>query len=395
LQNINVYYVSKPENLDAKYSNNVDPNQNQVIINHALLLRSLRVSLLHTDMINTQQLVKDAKNNVATTIGTPAGAATFPTYSTPGISGIYYLAWTKADGSIWWTTCKYSENQTKYDWEPFTQIPGAYSSQGPALANLNGVIWMAFKGENDDKRIFTASLNGSTWKVNSAIKKIRTVFSPALTSNGSELFLAFMGASDQIYNLTGQMSSSGKLVWNLPETPITNAKSKLGCALASYQLNGDVYLAFRGQTTLPYSDLGLDGIWMAQYSPLTKKWDKAYNLANNAFVSGNAPGLGFDYKGQWWLVWKDGYAHDMRFTNAKYAPSGPEANQQIIGIETSGQPALISQLNIPLINNNPSYSSDLLLVWRGRTAENNGEYKIFIAPFFGITDGGAIGPQFI
>ena len=288
-------------------------------------------------MINHQQQVNGALTSEA------------PAATTNGDN--YVLAWTEADQSIWWITCPASTNQNSYDWEKKIQILGAASSGGPALANLNGHIWMVWKGENADTRIFIGSLKGSKWNLIGPISGIATSSAPALTSSGSELFLAWKGESDnQIY---WSKSSDGK-VWNAApgnvQAQVPGAVSTDSPALAGY--NGTVYLAWKGG-----GSAGQGMIWAS--------WTAAGWGKPSAIFVGNlsdmGPALGVGDTGNVHLALKS--ITRSTIWTAVWTPANKQWSSIAIipVVQTDERPSLASQA---------SASTDVLLAWKGASTSD-------------------------
>lgn len=270
----------------------------------------------------------------------------------------YLLAWAATDRSIWWTTGPASKDQNSYNWNASAQIINAATSGGPTLANLNGTVWMAWKGEGTDTGIYLASLNGSNWILSGPISGIGTSSSPSLASNGTALFLAWRGASDK--NIYWSKSSDGKS-WGV-QLQVPGAASSDTPALAGF--NGNIYLAFKG-----VSD---NSILFSSYSD-AKGWAKANALSSSngkeTFGSSMGPALGIGDSGIVHLVCKSA------FDNSLWAGTLSTGNvwsemTQIPVVLTATRPSLASQL---------STATDILLVWKGATTTG-----LFFGPLDGL-----------
>jgi hypothetical protein len=279
-------------------------------------------------MINSQQQISGA-----TTSNTPAA-------TTNGDN--YLLAWrSDTDQSIYWATCPASQNQDSYDWGQQEQIPNVASSGAPALANLKGTVWMAWKGENADTRIFISSLSGSTWSPGVPVSGIGTNATPALASNGSELFLGWMGESDN--SIYWSKSPDGK-AWSAAAT-VPGALTTDTPALAGY--NGNVYLAYKGggvnDTTLWWTSWTEAGGWAASAS-----------LFVSETLSNVGPALGVGDTGTVHLALKQG----TQIWTAIWTPADRQWSPISIipVVATDMRPALASQ---------GSAATDVLLAWKG------------------------------
>ena len=305
-------------------------------------------------MINSQQNVSGVS-----TIDAPAA-------TTNGDN--YVLAWATANQSLWWTTCPAVNNQTSYDWAKEANIPNASSSGGPALTNFKGTVWMAWKGEGTDPRIFLASLGGSTWSPGVQVSGIGTSSSPALTVTASELYLVWKGEHDSA--IYWSKSSDGK-AWS-PQLPVPGAASSDTPALAGFK--GVVYLAWKGESD--------NSIWLSNYTD-ADGWAKTATRLPSDYLTSHGPALGVGNTGNLHIVWKG--AHD-NFEYESVLNSGkttwtPQA--KIVGIATSARPALASQL---------SSATALLLAFKGATTTDlwvgplDDLRKLYPAPPLTITD---------
>jgi hypothetical protein len=277
-------------------------------------------------MINSQQKVPGASS-----VDSPAA-------TTNGDN--YVLAWTTGDQSIWWTTCPASSDQNSYDWVKPASIPNAASSGGPALAELAGKAWMAWKGEGTDTRIFISSLSGSTWSPGVPISGVSASSSPALAATASELYLAWKGDKDN--TIYWSKSSDGK-AWSA-QKKVPGAASSDAPALAAFK--DAVYLAWKGESDA--------AIWFSEYSD-AKGWGTAKSLRSD-FETSRGPGLGVGNTGNLHLVWKgktDNFVWESVLWTGKTDWS-PQA--KIVTIETDGRPALASQT---------SSDTTILLAWKG------------------------------
>jgi hypothetical protein len=86
------------------------------------------------------------------------------------------------------------------------------ASGRPALVQFDDKLWMAWKGEGADSRIFTSSLSGSTWSAGVPLSGISASSSPALAVKASELYLVWRAKDDN--RIYWSKSSDGK-AWSL------------------------------------------------------------------------------------------------------------------------------------------------------------------------------------
>lgn len=252
----------------------------------------------------------------------------------------YVLAWTTSDESISWTTCPASGGQNSYDFVPALKVPNAASSGGPALANFKGTVWMAWKGESKDTRIFTSSLSGSTWSAGVPIAGVGTSSAPALTATDSALFLVWKGESDN--TVLWSKSSDGK-TWS-PQAVVSGLLSSDTPALATF--NGVVYMATRSASD--------NRISLSVFTN-AKGWGAA-TVPSSSFETSLGPALGVGDTGNLHLVWKgasDTLMFESTLGTGKTAWT-PQA--KISTTETSARPALASQL---------SAATDIMLAFKG------------------------------
>jgi hypothetical protein len=308
-------------------------------------------------MITNPQKVPGAK-----TVSSPAATTT---------GGDYVLAWRQADSSICWTKfpATNTTDTTSYAWGENQQIAGYASSGSPVLANLNGTVWMAWKGEGADTRIFVASLNGSNWIAGGAISGIGTKVSPALTATAATLVLAWKGeGDDRIYwsqSSNGSAWSPGTVVPAVgtqgPSVqPPPDALSSDSPTLASFK--GVVYLGWKGASD---NKIWWNSLNLAEQadSPLTlftnDGWG-ASSVISDSFQTGDPPTLAVGDTGVVHLAWR-GVSENTVFMGrfgdiGSSAVEGWSARMQLPDdIGTGSQPALATQL---------SSETNMLLAWK-------------------------------
>jgi hypothetical protein len=290
-------------------------------------------------MINKQQKVSGVS-----TVAAPAA-------TTNGDN--YFLAWTTRDESIHWTTCPASNDQKSYDWVKERSIPDAASSEGPALINFKDKVWMAWKGESGDPRIFLSSLTGSTWSPGTPVSGVGTSSSPALTATSSELFLACKGEHDDA--IFWAKSLDGK-AWS-PQARVPGAASSHTPALAAFK--EAVYLAYKGASDHKVS--------LSEYAG-AKGWEAPKALPSD-FETSEGPALGVGDTGNLHIVWK-GASNNLVWESVRDSGSRWSPQAKIVATETSTRPALASQT---------SSATDILLAWKDATATD-----LLVAPLDGL-----------
>jgi len=253
----------------------------------------------------------------------------------------YILAWTNNDQSIWWMTCPASSDQDSYNWGRPVQILNAASSGSPALANLNGQVWMAWKGEGADTRIFVSSLSSGVWSPGVPVSEIGTSSSPALTAANSELFLSWKGETDS--TLFWSKSSDGK-AWSR-QTAVPGGASSDTPALAGWEQA--VYFAWKGA--------GDNSIWLAQWSD-AGGWAAPPSRVTSAFQTDVGPALGFGDSGNVHLAWKGESDSTIWAATLGGADNTWSPQTKIPVVATATRPALASQ---------GSAATNILLAWKG------------------------------
>lgn len=297
-------------------------------------------------MIDIQQRVSNALTGFA------------PGAATDGAS--YFMAWASGtDQSLWWTRCPATAGQTGYAWAPQQQIPNAASSDGPTLAADGATVWMAWKGENTDTRIFLASLSQSKWSAQGALSNFGTSASPALAVTASTLFLVFKGESDnQIY---WSKSSDGK-TWSAQQQ-VPGASSTDSPAIIGF--NGTIWVAWKGE-----SDNGIHWITLSSAATSAAKWGTA-QVTSSAFLTSAGPALTVDIGGTLLhLVWKGASDNTIWTANFDVSTQKWTSQTQIAVVETSARPALAPQV---------SAATDILLAFKGATTDD-----IWAAPLDGL-----------
>jgi len=92
------------------------------------------------------------------------------------------------DEGIWWSSF---DGQA---WAEQQNVSGVASSVGPALAILNGALFMAWKGESGDESLWWSRLEGDTWAPQQQIPGVGSSIGPALAAYDNRLYMAWKGA---------------------------------------------------------------------------------------------------------------------------------------------------------------------------------------------------------
>ena len=253
------------------------------------------------------------------------------------------LAW-KGEGSdpgIYWSTTsalKPDANSNKYDWTPQQKISNVGTSAGPALANLKGVVYMAWKGEGTDTRVFLSKLDSNgAWTPQQIVAGVGTSEGPALAVTNNTLYLAWKGEQDT--RIFWSKSTDGTS-WS-PQAQVPGVGTSAGPALASDGV-GSMYLAWKGESD--------SFIWWSKCSD-GQNWTPQLRGPAGAIA---APALAVDGNKAKWLAWSGNYNFTPRSPISIVLPVAcfstlvDEPNNKWssgigrLGFGTSMQPALLS-----------------------------------------------------
>jgi hypothetical protein len=117
------------------------------------------------------------------------------------------------------------------------------SPKSPALASLNGLLYLAWKGDgNDNLNVECSADNGLTFGGKYTSPE-SSPLSPALCAQGSLLFIAWKGDGNDNLNVA-QVDLAGNSVNGFSNKYVSGETSPVSPALAS--LNGLLYLAWKG-----------------------------------------------------------------------------------------------------------------------------------------------------
>jgi hypothetical protein len=194
------------------------------------------------------------------------------------------------DGIYWSTTSALKpDSSNQYSWAPQQKVPNIGTSSRPALANLNGVIFMAWKGEGSDTGIYLSKLGSDgTWApqwVPSGIGGSND--GPALAVTQGLLYMAWMDepGGTRIFFAT----SKDGVNWS-PQAQVQGVATGAGPALASDGV-GDMFLAWKGASG--------DSTWWSKCGD-GKNWT-AQQKGPGGGISG--PAMAVDSNKVKWLAW--------------------------------------------------------------------------------------------
>jgi hypothetical protein len=166
-----------------------------------------------------------------------------------------FLAWKGEGGDqgIYWTQTQQLAPDAatgKYTFNPSPQSPhvkNVATTHGPALASYQGRVYMAWKGEEGDNTIYWSFYDGAKWQPQTPLPA-ETDIGPAMVATDNAVFLVWKGKSDtklwwailggdvnngSKFTVIGQIKAGG----NFFETTSTPALTTLGNA---------VFMAWRG-----------------------------------------------------------------------------------------------------------------------------------------------------
>ena len=261
-------------------------------------------------------------------------------------NGKLYMAWKgeERDERIWYSTF----NGTT--WAAQQQVPGVGTSSGVALAVLGSKLYMAWKGEGDDQGIYYTTFDGTTWAAQQLVAGVGTSTGPRLAVLGSTLYMAWKGEEgDQ------------RLFWNkfngtswTAQAQIPGTSTSVGPALAVY--NGVLYASWKGV----YGD---PGIWYSSFNGTS--WAAQKEVAG----VGTSEGPSLATLGSLlYAVWK-GQFMDQRLWYSSFNGTAWTAQKQITGVGSSVGAGLAL------------FGSALYAAWKGES----GDQSIWYSSFNGTT----------
>ncbi len=197
-------------------------------------------------------------------------------------------------------------------WSAQALFPGAASSVGPSLAAFDRQLYAAWKGEGSDQAIWYASFGGSGWSGQVPNPGVASSVGPSLAAFGGRLYAAWKGAgNDQRL----WYASFGGTAWS-GQALIPGVASSVGPSLAVF--DGQLYAAWKGNS----ADQRL---WYASFDGTA--W------SGQALIPGVASSVGpwlavFD--GQLYAAWK-GAGNDQRLWYASFDGSAWSEQANIPG----------------------------------------------------------------
>jgi hypothetical protein len=261
-------------------------------------------------------------------------------------NGKLYMAWKgeERDDRIFYSTF----NGTT--WAAQQQVPGVATSSGVALAVLSGKIYMAWKGEEDDQRIFYTTFDGTTWAAQQQVAGVGTSTGPRLAVLGNTLYMAWKGEEGDQRMFWSKFNGTS---WTA-QAQIPGTATSVGPALAV--LGSVLYASWKGV----YGD---PGIWYSSFNGTS--WAAQKQMSGVGTSEGpSLAALGSSL----FAVWK-GEFMDERLWYSGFNGTTWAAQKQITGVGSSVGPGMAL------------FGSELYAAWKGES----GDQSIWYSSFNGTT----------
>jgi hypothetical protein len=159
------------------------------------------------------------------------------------MNGNLYIAW-KGDGNDNLNIAQVALDPTGYPTGLVNKVSLSDTSKSaPALCGLNGMLYLAWRGEGNDHICIMRSPDGQTW-TNQLVSGQNTPTSPALGVCNDQLFVAWRGDGNEQLNVATVALDPTKAPTALANVNTLGITSPQAPALAG--LNGFLYLSFMG-----------------------------------------------------------------------------------------------------------------------------------------------------
>jgi hypothetical protein len=234
------------------------------------------------------------------------------------------------------------------------------TSAGPSLAACNGSLYVAWKGEWSDPRIFFASFNGGEWVNQRQIPNAYSDTGPALCQvpTSSQLLAVWKGFDQNLYYAIYSGTQ-----WTTP-SQIPGVGSSVGPSLAAY---GDtVYAVWKGA--------GSDELWYASFDGST--W------SGQTQIPGVASSVGASlakYGLYLYAVWKGAGSDDLwyaRFNGKAWSGQAQGSSQTLVELN-GGPDSAQSSMGAAIAE----YGLNLYAMWKGAGSD----HSLYNAYFDGAT----------
>ena len=226
-------------------------------------------------------------------------------------------------------------------WSFPLRVPKAGTSRGPALAELNGVLYMVWKGSGSDTQIYWAAFDSATWSGQQEIPNTSTDHAPALAAFGGSLYLAWSNTADD--GITYARFDGSQ--WSGPLST-GNAGTSSGPALTA--CNGTLYLAWKGSGTDPK-------VWWKASSD-GASWSGQQSVPGAS--TSNQPAMA-SLNGSVYLAWSDTADDGITFTRYDGGGNQWETPQSVGNAGTSTGPTMTG------------FNGRLYMAWKGTGTDTN------------------------
>jgi hypothetical protein len=237
-------------------------------------------------------------------VGLPAAIAVY--------AGKLYMVWKgeERDDRVFFSTFDGSH------WAPQQQVPGILSSSGVALAAYAGQLYMAWKGMLGDQGIYYTHFNGMAWAPQQQVPGVGSSVGPSLAVVGSNLFMAWKGEESDQRIFFNQFNGSS---WTAQQF-VPNVATSVGPAVANF--NGAIYMAWKGWN-------GDQGIYWSKFNGASFAPQQQMPVGG----SSEGPSLAV-FNNALYAVWKGEFG-DERMWYSAFNGTAWAAQKQIPGILSS------------------------------------------------------------
>ena len=217
-------------------------------------------------------------------------------------------------------------------WAPQQQVQGVGTSVGPSLSVYNGRLYMAWKGIDNDQRIWFSSFgpsnfNGTAWAPQQQVQGVGTSVGPSLSVYNGRLYMAWKGIDNdqRIWFSSFGPSNFNGTAW-APQQQVQGVGTSVGPSLSVY--NGRLYMAWKG----------IDNdqrIWFSSFNGTS--WAPQQQVQGVGTSVG--PSLSVYNNGRLYMTWK-GITNDQRIWFSSFNGTAWAPQQQVQGVGTSYKPSL-------------------------------------------------------
>jgi hypothetical protein len=212
------------------------------------------------------------------------------------------------------------------------QVPNAGTSHRPALTGVGNMLYLTWKGMDDDEGLYWSTFDGHRWAPQRKVPGVGTSVGPALKYHSRREYMAWKGVDDDegIY-----WSTFDGREW-APQQNVPGAATSDSPALGVNERSFDLCMAWRGVS-------GDEAIYWSRLDENLGEWDKP-QLVNELVGSSVGPaiagGAGPSELGLH-MAWK-GAGDDEKLLHAFFHHEwDPPTTVQ--GVASSASPALIKE----------------------------------------------------